>query len=143
MMTGIKDGDKVSFNYVGALSDGEVFDQNEKGKPLEFEMGKNQIIPGLEKAMLGMKKGEKKKITVPAVEAYGPRFEQLVRKVPLTSVPEGMKVEKDIMLMVRDKDGNEMPVRVMEVEKETFTVDFNHPFAGKDLTFEVEIVSVN
>lgn len=142
-MTGIKDGDKVSFNYVGTLSNGEVFDKNEPGKPLEFVIGKNQIIPGLEKAMLGMKKGEKKKVIVKAEDAYGIRAEQLVRKVPLSSVPEGMKVEKDIMLMVRDAEGNEIPVRVLEVEKETFTVDFNHPFAGKDLTFEVEIVSVN
>lgn len=142
-MTEIKDGDKVSFNYVGTLSNGEVFDKNESGKPLEFVVGENQIIQGLEKAMLGMKKGEKKKVIVKAEDAYGPRAEQLVRKVPLSSVPEGMKVEKDIMLMVRDGEGNEIPVRVLEVEKETFTVDFNHPFAGKDLTFEVEIVSVN
>ena len=142
-MAGIKNGDVVSISYTGKLDDGSVFDKNEEGKPLEFTMGKNEIIPGLEKALLGMKKGDKKKIKVKAAEAYGQWFEKLVRKIALSSLPPNMKIEKDMMLFLKDKDGNEMPVRVMEKDKETFTVDFNHPFAGKDLTFDVEIVSVN
>ena len=142
-MAGIKDGDKVNINYIGKLDDGEVFDRSEEGKPLEFNIGKNEIIPGLEKALLGMKKGEKKKVKVKAEEAYGLRHEQLVRKIPLSSIPKEMKVEKDMMLMAGDKQGHQMPVRVLNVDKENATVDFNHPFAGKDLTFEVEIVTVN
>lgn len=142
-MAGIKNGDRAGINYIGKLDDGEVFDKSEEGKPLEFTIGKNEIIPGLEKALIGMKKGEKKKIKVKAMEAYGPRHEQLVRKIPISSIPDGMKVEKDMMLIAGDNQGHQMPVRVIGKDKDSVTVDFNHPFAGKDLNFEVEIVSVN
>ena len=142
-MAGIKNGDKVGIKYVGKLDDGSVFDKNEEGKPLEFVMGKNEIIIGLEKGLLRMKKGEKKKIKVKQEEAYGKYDGSLVQKIPLSTVPGGRKIEKDMMLMVGDNRGGRRLVRVIEVEKDTFTLDLNHPFAGKDLTFEVEIVSIN
>lgn len=142
-MAGIKTGDKVAIKYVGTMDNGEVFDKSGDDSPLEFTIGNHEIIPGLENALVGMKKGEKKKIKVKAEEAYGQRYEKNVRKLPLASLPPGMKVEKDMMLMAGDGNGHQLPVRVIDADKDSFTIDFNHPFAGKDLTFDVEIVSVN
>ena len=139
----IKEGSKVKFHYKGTLKSKEVFDNSEGREPLEFEVGKSMIIPGLEKEMMGMKKGEKKSIKVVAKDAYGEPKKEMVREVPKGPVPEGMKLEKGIMLHLKTPEGQPFPAKVVEVKEETVVLDLNHPLAGQDLTFNVEIVEVS
>jgi len=138
----IKEGSKVKFHYKGTLKSGEVFDNSEGREPLQFEAGKGMIIPGLEKEMMGMKKGDKKKITVKAKDAYGEPKKELIREMPKGPVPEGMKLEKGAVVYLKTPDGQPFPAKIVDVKGETVTVDLNHPLAGQDLTFEVEIVEV-
>ena len=138
----IKEGSKVKFHYKGTLKKGEVFDNSEGREPLQFEAGKGMIIPGLEKEMMGMKKGDKKKIIVKAKDAYGEPNPELVREMPKGPVPEGMKLEKGSIVYLKTPDGQPFPAKIVDVKGETVTVDLNHPLAGQDLTFEVEIVEV-
>ena len=134
---------KVKFHYKGTLKSGEVFDNSEGRDPLEFEVGKGMIIPGLEKEMLGMKKGEKKTINIAAKDAYGEPRDDMVREVPKGPVPEGMKLEKGAMLYLKTPEGQPFPAKVMEIKEETVVLDINHPLAGQDLTFDVEIIEVS
>jgi peptidylprolyl isomerase len=138
----IKEGSKVKFHYKGTLKSGEVFDNSEGREPLQFEVGKGMIIPGLEKEMKGMKKGDKKKITVKAKDAYGEPKKELIREMPKGPVPEGMKLEKGAVVYLKTPDGQPFPAKIVDVKGETVKVDLNHPLAGQDLTFEVEIIEV-
>ncbi|AJF61214.1 TPA: peptidylprolyl isomerase [Candidatus Woesearchaeota archaeon] len=141
-MAGVKEKSKVKFHYTGKLNDGEVFDSSLERAPLEFVAGSGMIIPGLEREMLGMKKGEKKVIKVIAKEAYGESREELVRELPKGPVPEGMELKAGAMIYLRGPDGQPFPAKILEVKDATVVLDLNHPLAGQDLTFEVEIVGV-
>ncbi|MBT3721399.1 peptidylprolyl isomerase [archaeon] len=137
---------KIKFNYTGKLDGGEIFDTSmheEHGHPIEFEVGKGTIIPGLEKELISMKKGDKKEILVKADEAYGQPQENLVRELPKGPVPEGMKLEKGAVIYLKTPEGHPFPAKVVEVKEETVLLDLNHPLAGKDLTFEVEVVDIS
>ena len=134
---------KVKFHYKGTLKSGDIFDNSEGRDPLEFEVGKGMIIPGLEKEMLGMKKGDKKTITVSAKDAYGEPRNDMVREVPKGPVPEGMKLEKGTVLYLKTPEGQPFPAKVVEVKEETVVLDLNHPLAGQDLTFEVEVLDIS
>ncbi len=136
-------GDKkvVKIKYKGTLSNGSVFDSSEGKQPLEFMVGGGQIIPGLESAVKGMKVGEKKKITIKAADAYGDYDQRALQEVPKESFPTDMKLEAGLELVAQTAMGP-VPVRIAEIRDKTVMVDFNHPLAGKDLTFDVEIVSV-
>ncbi len=139
----IENGDKVQVDYKGTLEDGTVFDDSAKhGKPLEFEIGSGQIIPGFEKAVKEMKEGESKKITLPPAEAYGDPNPQLTQKIPKDKVPTDQKVEAGMMLMLSLPNGQQVPARIVEVGEKEFTVDLNHPLAGKTLTFELKLVKI-
>jgi peptidylprolyl isomerase len=148
MMTGCsaaqaKNGDTVQVNYTGKLADGTVFDSSVGREPLEFTLGAGQMIPGFEKAVLGMKVGEKKTVTIPADEAYGPRRDDLVVKVPREKLPSGKTPEVGQQLEVRLPNGNTIIATITNVsDNNTVTIDANHPLAGKDLTFEIELVKI-
>lgn len=138
----IKQGSKVKFNYKGTLKSGEMFDTSEGRDPLEFEAGKGMIIPGLEKEMMGLKKGDKKKISVEANNAYGMPNTELVKEFPKGPVPEGMKLEAGAVIYLKSPEGQPFPAKIIEVKEETVILDLNHPLSGKDLVFEVEIAEV-
>lgn len=135
-------GTTVSIHYTGTLADGTRFDSSEGRDPLSFQMGQGQIIPGLEKALEGLSEGETTKVTIPADEAYGQRNPQATQQVPREAVPDHIPLETGTQLQVQSPDGNTLPVTVTEVTEESVTLDANHPLAGEDLTFEVEVVSV-
>jgi len=134
----IENGMEVTMEYtLTTLPDNTVADSTEGQEPLSYVHGTNQIIPGLEKALAGMKPGEKKQITVPADQAYGPYEEKNKVTVPKERVPENVKVGS----VLRAREGGQA-VRVVEVNDKTVVIDTNHPLAGKDLRFDVKIVDV-
>ncbi|PLW83636.1 peptidylprolyl isomerase [Kineobactrum sediminis] len=142
-MTQAKAGDTVRIHYTGTLQDESVFDSSEGRDPLEFQLGAGQIIPGLDQAIEGMAPGEKKTVTIPAAEAYGDYQEEARQTIPREQIPAEIELEEGVMLQMQTPDGSAVPVQVAEIAEETVILDANHPLAGKDLKFEVEVVSVD
>ncbi len=138
-----KANDKVKIHYKGTLSSGEVFDSSEGREPLEFTLGSGQVIPGFDKGVTGMKVEESKTINIPSAEAYGEQKEELIQQVPKAQLPPEIKPEVGLQLMSQSPNGQEIPLVITEVQEDSITVDANHPLAGKDLTFELTLVSIN
>ncbi|MBN8291257.1 peptidylprolyl isomerase [Rhodobacter sp. NTK016B] len=141
-MTQAKAGDTVHFHYTGTLSDGTVFDSSEGRDPLSFTLGSGQIIPGLDAAIDGMSVGEQKTVTIPCTEAYGEHDARARQAVPRDQIPDTIPVDPGTQLQMKSPEGQVIPVVVIEANDEHVVLDANHPLAGKDLTFAVEIVSV-
>lgn len=141
-MSQAKSGDTVKIHYTGTLEDGTRFDSSKGRDPLEFELGSGQVIPGFEKAVEGMAVGEEKSVTIAPDDAYGPRREQMVQEVPKTALPDDLEPEKGMALQAQGQDGQPINLTVTQVGDETITVDANHPLAGKDLKFEIELVAI-
>jgi peptidylprolyl isomerase len=137
----IKKGDTVQVHYTGTLTNGEVFDSSRDRDPLEFILGKNMLIEGFEKALLGRSVGERLQVTVPAVEAYGDVDDNLLFRVPLDEVPSHITPEPGLRLSLSAPEGD-MEVTITHVDAGMVVLDANHPLAGKDLTFDIEVVSV-
>jgi len=133
----------VSFHYT--LKDKETGDvlesSKDSGQPITFMVGAGEIIPGLESRMLGMQAGETRTIEVPAEEAYGPRNPELVQKAPREYF-QNIPLEKGLPLQAQTPEGHTIHMIVVDFDDSTVTVDMNHPLAGKDLLFEVEVLSV-
>ena len=142
-MSQAKSGDTVHVHYTGKLEDGTVFDTSEGRDPLTFELGKKMVVPGFENAVTGMEVGERKTVSFPSEEAYGPRMDQLVFTVPRENLPPGYDPQQGQMLRMETKDGRQMDVMVMEADDAGVRLDANHPLAGKDLTFDVELVEID
>lgn len=136
------DGDTVRVHYTGTLEDGTTFDTSVGGEPLEFTLGAGQMIPGFEEAVYGLKIGESKTVTIPAEEAYGPHRDDLVIVVEWEQLPAGLDPEVGQQLQMQQTDGRTAVVIVTDVSETTITVDANHHLAGKDLTFEIELVEI-
>lgn len=141
-MSQAKDGDKVKVHYTGKFEDDTVFDTSQGRAPLEFTIGKGNIIPGFEHAVLGMQAGEKKTFTIPPDEAYGTRRDELMVEVNKSDFPPDVTPEIDQQLQMKRPDGNVITVVVSKIEGETVTLDANHPLAGKTLVFDVELVEI-
>lgn len=141
-MTQVKSGDTVRIHYTGTLSDGTTFDSSQGRDPLQFEVGSGQIIPGLDKAMPGMTVGDKKTVQVPADEAYGQSNPEARQDVPRSEIPAEIPLDLGTQLQVQAPGGQVMPVTVVAVTEEVVTLDANHPLAGKDLTFDIELVEI-
>ena len=141
-MTQAKEGDTVHISYTGTLTDGSVFDSSEGRDPLAFTIGSGQIIPGLDKAMPGMIVGEKKRVEIGVMEAYGPANGEQVLEVPLDQLPADIPREVGITLAMQGPDGQQVPVRVTAISETKITLDANHPLAGQDLVFDIELVSI-
>ncbi len=137
-----KNGNTVQVNYTGKLADGTVFDSSVGREPLEFTLGAGQMIPGFEKAVLGMKVGEKKTVTIPADEAYGPRRDDLILEIGREKLPSGLTPEVGQQLQMTRPDGGMIIVAITKVSDKTVTIDANPPLAGKDLTFEIELAKI-
>ncbi len=138
----VKTGDTVRIHYTGTLADGTSFDSSQGRDPLEFTVGSGQIIPGLEKALPGMSVGEQKVVEVPAADAYGEHNAQGLQQVPREQVPEEIPLDPGTRLQVQTPDGRTLPVTVTDVTEEVVVLDANHPLAGKDLTFAIELVEI-
>ena len=141
-MSAAKAGDNVSIHYTGTLDDGTVFDSSDGRDPLQFEVGSGQIIPGLDRAIEGMAVGDKKQVNVPADEAYGQPAAEARHEVDRSQIPEHIPLEPGLQLQMQTPDGQAIPVRVAEVSDEVVVLDANHPLAGKDLTFDIELVAI-
>ncbi len=140
----VKKGDQVSLHYTGTLADGTVFDTSEKrNEPLKFTAGAGQMIPGFDKAVMGMKTGEEKKFTLQASEAYGDRKAELTQVVPRKQLPQDQEPKPGMMLVMGTPEGRQMPATITEVTDENVTLDLNHPLAGKALTFAIKIVEIS
>jgi peptidylprolyl isomerase len=137
-----KDGNTVQIHYKGTLEDGTVFDTSRGRQPMEFTLGAGDVIVGFDKAVNGMRVGEVKTVTIPAAEAYGPRRDELVQIIGRDKLPENMEPSIGQQLEMSQPDGGTITVVVTEVSGGSITVDGNHPMAGKDLTFEIELVSI-
>jgi len=138
----IKQGDSVRVHYTGTLEDGVVFDSSRDRNPLEFVLGKRMLIEGFEKALIGRKAGDQVRVTIPADEAYGDVNEQLIFNVPLHEVPSHITPEPGLQLSLSSPEGD-LEVTITHVDSDMIVIDANHPLAGKDLTFDIEVVSVN
>ena len=139
----VKPNTVVKFHYtVRDKETGEVYDSSyQRGEPLEVVIGANQIIPGLEKRLIGLKKGDEALIEVPAVEAYGAKDPELIQALPREYF-EGIELRKGLPLQMRTPDGRVIQLTVVDFDDKTVTVDLNHPLAGRDLVFEVKIEDV-
>ncbi len=137
-----KKGDKVKVHYHGKLTSGETFDTSSGREPLEFEVGSGSVIKGFDEGVAGMEVGEKKTINIAADEAYGPRSEDMMIEFPKDRFPNDMKIEEGMQLMMGNGSGQNIPVIVTEIKDSSVILDANHPLAGEDLVFDVELVEI-
>jgi peptidylprolyl isomerase len=132
-------GDTVRIHYTGRLDDGTVFDTSQQRGPLEFVAGGDQVIRGVSEGVLGMNEGEKKTVTVPPEQAYGERSDDMRESVPREQLPQDVN-EGD--WLTASRGDQQFPVRVEELSENEAKLDLNHPLAGKELHFDIEIVDV-
>ena len=138
----MKDGAKVKIEYTGTFEDGTVFDSSVGKDSLEFEIGANMIIPGLEKEVSKMKKGEEKEVTIKSEDAYGQPNPEMIKKVPREQLPPTQEPKVGMFLALQTPDGQQIPVEITEVTDKEVTIDLNHPLAGKTLKFKVKVLEV-
>lgn len=141
-MTEVKSGDKVAIHYTGTLLDGTTFDSSDGRDPLEFEVGSGQIIPGLDVALPGMVVGDKKTVKIACQDAYGPLNPEMRQAIPREGIPADIPLEVGTTLQMQTPDGQALPVIVVELDEATVTLDANHPLAGKDLQFDIELMKI-
>ncbi len=141
-MAQAQNGDTVKIHYTGTLEDGTTFDSSAGHDPLEFTLGSGQVIVGFDEAVTGMSSGEKKQVTIPADKAYGQRNEEMVIQAPRDQVPADINPEIGLQLQMNGPQGETIVVRVVEISDEHLTLDANPPLAGKDLTFDIELVAI-
>ncbi|MCB1859399.1 MAG: peptidylprolyl isomerase [Gammaproteobacteria bacterium] len=141
-MSQAKSGDTVKIHYTGTLEDGTQFDSSAGRDPLEFTLGSGQVIAGFDKAVQGMLVGDKKSVNIPSEDAYGPRHEQMIHEVPKSALPDGLEPTQGMALQAQSPDGQVVNLTVVGVAEDSITVDGNHPLAGKDLNFDIELVAI-
>lgn len=141
-MQQVKSGDTVKVHYHGKLTTGETFDSSEGREPLEFTVGSGQVIKGFDDALMDMAVGEKKTVQIPVNEAYGERREDMIVQYPRQEFPDDMMPEVGMQLNMSDNMGNNFPVVITEVQEEIVVLDANHPLAGQDLIFDLEVVAI-
>lgn len=135
-------GDKVKVHYHGRLRNGETFDSSQGRDPLEFEVGAGQMIKGFDDGVKGMKVGDKKTVEIGPDDAYGQREEENLIEFPKDQFPPDMKPEPGMQLMLGNDQGQQFPVVVAEVKDDSVVLDANHPLAGQDLIFDIEMVDI-
>jgi FKBP-type peptidyl-prolyl cis-trans isomerase 2 len=141
-MSPAKNGDTVKVHYIGSLEDGTEFDSSRGREALTFTLGAGQLIPGFETAVEGMRVGDTKTVTIPAGDAYGPYHDHLTQDIPRSAVPDDIELTDGMVLHARGPDGQELQFTVMSFDDQGVRIDGNHPLAGKDLTFELELLEI-
>lgn len=142
-MNQVNKNSTLKVHYTGKLSDGQVFDSSvERGQPIEFTMGQGQLIPGFEKGLIDMKVNEKKTVNIPFSEAYGEPRKELIQEVQKSQLPEDIEPEVGMGLVSQNQNGEEINLVVTDVKPDSIVVDGNHPLAGKDLVFDLEVVEI-
>ena len=136
------DGQTVLVHYTGTLADGSEFDSSRGRAPLEFVVGSGQVIPGFDDAVRDLEIGEATTVTIPAANAYGPHLPEAMHQFPRDAFPPEPEPEVGWMVELESDDGQRIPAAVAEVTAEYVLLDLNHPLAGQDLTFEIELVAV-
>ncbi len=137
-----KENDKVKVHYTGKLKNGQVFDTSKERDPLEFQIGEQTIIPGFENAVKGMQVNEKKEVTIPPEDAYGEVNENMIHDIPRENIEEDMNPEVGQEVAIKLSDGSSVPAQVVEVSEKSIKIDANHPLAGRELQFELELVEI-
>ena len=135
-------GDIVTVQYTGKLSNGEIFDASPDDRPLQFVIGKKEVIPGFESAVTGMVMGEKRTVTMPAADAYGQKLPEQVEEIDRERLPEKLNPRVGDRLEITGHDNSRRIVEVIAVSDQTLTLDGNHPLAGQDLTFDIAMLEV-
>lgn len=135
-------GDKVKVHYHGTLRTGETFDSSEGREPLEFTVGSGQVIKGFDEGVKGMSVGEKKTVEIPVGDAYGEKSQDLIIEFPKTQFPADMTPEVGQQLMMSNGSGQSFPVIIKEVREDSVLLDANHPLAGQELVFDIELVEI-
>jgi peptidylprolyl isomerase len=141
-MAQAKEGDTVRVQYTGKLKDGTIFDTSDEREPLEFTIGKGEIIPGFERAVIGMKPGETKTATIPPEEAYGPHRDDMLFTIDRDQFPEDIQPRPGQQLQIQQPGGQAAIVTVSDVSELTVTLDVNHPLAGQPLTFAIKLLDI-
>ncbi len=137
-----KENDKVKVHYTGKLKNGQVFDSSKEREPLEFQIGAQTIIPGFENAVKGMQVNEKKEVTIPPEEAYGEVNDNMVHDIPLENIEQDVNPEVGQEVAIKLSDGSSVPAQVIEVNEKSIKIDANHPLAGRELQFELELMEI-
>ena len=141
-MQQVKNGDKVKVHYHGRLVNGETFDSSEGRQPLEFEVGSGMVIKGFDEGVTGMKVGEKKTINIPAENAYGEKNADMIIDYPKAQFPEHIDLEVGTPLVMSSASGQQFQVKIAEVKDDVVILDANHPLAGEELIFDLELVEI-
>ncbi|MDN3620356.1 peptidylprolyl isomerase [Polaribacter undariae] len=141
-MSQVKANNTVKVHYTGKLSDGQVFDTSEGKEPIEFVLGQGQLIPGFEQGLIDMKVNEKKTITIAKEEAYGEVNDQLIQEIDRANLPQDMEPKVGMGLVSKSPEGQEMNLMIVEVKDKSVVIDGNHPLAGRDLVFDLEVVEI-
>lgn len=137
-----QNGNNVKVHYTGTLEDGTVFDSSKDREPLQFTLGKGQLIKGFEDAVMGMSVGEAKTVKIPSDEAYGPRRDELLLRFDKADVPTSIEPREGLVLNLKDPSGRVMTAVIAEISEDSLTLDANHPLAGEDLTFKIDLVEI-
>jgi FKBP-type peptidyl-prolyl cis-trans isomerase 2 len=140
-MTQAQNGNRVKVHYTGKLDDGSVFDSSEGREPLEFTVGEGQVIPGFEQGVVGMEPGDSKTLNIPSDEAYGPHRPEGVFEIERSEIPPSIPLEEGMRLQA-NQGGRTVELMVLEIDESKVTLDGNHPLAGRDLTFDIQLVEV-
>jgi peptidylprolyl isomerase len=141
-MQQVKSGDKVKVHYHGKLTNGETFDSSASREPLEFEVGSGMVIKGFDDGVTGMIVGEKKTINIPAENAYGAKNAEMMIEYPKEQFPKDMEIEVGMPLVMSSASGQQFNVKIAEIKEEIVVLDGNHPLAGEDLIFDLELVEI-
>ena len=139
----IKIGDKVTIHFTAKLGNGKVAETTRGKKTKNYEVGSGSLLPGLEEALIGLKKGDRKKVKVPPEKGFGKRRKDLIEEVPKSIFKKGTKLSKGMLVELGSQDGSRSLASIRSVKKNSLLVDLNHPYAGQTFSFDVEIVSVS
>jgi peptidylprolyl isomerase len=141
-MQQVQSGDTVKVHYHGRLTDGTTFDSSEGRDPLEFQVGSGMVIAGFDNGVVGMLVGDKKTVHIPVDDAYGPKNPDMIIEFPKEQVPSDMPMEIGMRLNLNNSQGQMVPVVITEIQEAAILLDANHPLAGEDLVFDIELVEI-
>lgn len=142
-MAHAKQGDLVKVRYTGTLDDGSTFDSSDGREPLQFVIGEGMLIPAFEESIVGMLPGDSRSVHIPADEAYGPFMDELILEVDKNQIPPYLNPEEGMQLQITQDDGSSTVVKVVKLTDEKVFLDANHPLAGRDLNFSIELVDIS